>query len=234
MHFILFFDSTTSEVPDTLLWRTETYTMALVGVLALSFLLITLSRLSNNRAITTVISVLFKNATVEQVLKENMRLNSFSSIILLLNYFICFSLCCFIFFNRVVLLDNFWSLSFSLAIPIALFIIETAGLYIVGMIAGESKQLSITLINSITINQLTGIFYSVLALFWIMNPEFNRVLMGIFVLIVALKYLIRGLKNSIVVLINGVSWYYIILYFCTLEILPLFVVYYYVKQNFNL
>jgi hypothetical protein len=94
--------------------------------------------------------------------------------------------------------------------------------------------LTITLINTLTLNQLVGIIFAILALFWIMNPEFNRILMIIFLLMVSVKYIIRGLKNSIVVLINGVSWYYIILYFCTLEILPLFVVCYYVKKNFLL
>jgi len=46
-----------------------------------------------------------------------------------------------------------------------------------------------------------------------------------------LMNLVRVIKNSIVVIGAGVSWYYIILYFCTLEILPLFVAYHYVEMN---
>lgn len=232
--FNLFFGNNDSIIPEALEMRTEDYSMMLIGILALSFLLLTLSRLFNGKSVATVSSVFFKNSSIEQILKENMRLTSLSSILLVLNYFICFSLCCFLFFNRILLLDSYWALLLAILIPIIFFLIESFGLFVVGWLTNEQKRLASTLINSTTGNQFIGLLFSILALFWIMNPEFNKFFLGIFLGLFCLKYLTRLLKNSIIVLTNGVSWYYLILYFCTLEILPLFVAYYYIMKNFNI
>lgn len=227
-----FFDGSYGIVPEALEPRARTFSLIMMAILATSFLLVVLSRIRNNKAISTVIAAFFKNTTIEQHMKENMRLESISSLVLIFNYFLSFSLCLFIFFNRLVLMDGYWATISSLIIPLVLFILETMGLVAVGILTGELKKLSGAIIATLTGNQFIGLALSLLSLIWIMNPEFNKVCFAIFVSIICLKYLTRLLKNSITVLQNGVPWYYIILYFCTLEILPLFVAYYYVLKNF--
>lgn len=229
---IHFFNGNYEAVPEALELRSKTFTLIMMGILAASFLLVAISRMRNNKAIPTVISVFFKNASLEQSLKDNMRLESMSSILLIINYFVSFSLCLFIFFNRIVLLDGYWAALSSIIIPIALFFLETVGLFMVGILTGELKKLSNAIVVTLTGNQLVGLGLSLLSLLWIMNPAFNKICFGAFVSIICFKYLTRLVKNSITVLLNGVPWYYIILYFCTLEILPLFVAYYYVLKNF--
>lgn len=226
------FNGDVKEIPETLILRTETYTIVLIGIVALSFLIIALTRMSNGKAIQTVFSVFFKGPSIEQELKENMRLNSFGSILLILNFFISFSLCLFILLNRILLINGYWSAILAIGFPVVLFILETIGLYIIGWVSGEQKNLNTTINVTLTGYQFVGLIFSILSLFWIMNPEFNRIFLGLFITLVCLRYLTRLLKNSIAVLISGVSWYYIILYFCTLEILPLFVAYFYVTMNF--
>lgn len=232
MLLIQFFNGETKNVPDTLMFRAETYTMLLIGIVALAFTFLALSRMSNGRSIQTVLGVFFKGASTEQILKENMRLNSFSSILLFFNFLICVSLCLFILFNRVLLVSGYLSFIFSLGISLVIFFLETIGLYLVGWITGEQKNLNNTIIHTLTGYQFTGLLLAVLSLFWIMNPEYNRIFLGLFISIMCLKIVTRLLKNSVSVLSSGVSWYYLILYFCTLEILPLFVAYYYVSKNF--
>jgi hypothetical protein len=220
------------EIPEYLNYRAQTYTLLMIGVLSLSFAMIAISRMSNNRSITTVMSVFFRNTSVDQVLKENMRLNSLSSVLLILNYFISFSLCTFIFFNRIILLDVLWSLIFAVAVALIWFVLEIVGLVCIGWLTGEQKRLETSIINTFTGSQFSGMILSAIALFWIMNPEFNRLFLALFIAVICLKFFTRLLKNSIAVLSSGVPWYYLILYFCTLEILPLFVAYYYVLKNF--
>jgi hypothetical protein len=227
-----FFNGDLKEVPETLVLRTETYTMVLIGIVALSFLIIALTRMSNGKALQTVLGVFFKGPSIEQQLKENMRMNSFSSVLLILNYFISFSLCLFILLNRILLVDGFWSTLLALGLPIVLFMMETLGLYVIAWVTGEQKSINNTVIITLTGYQFAGLLLSVLSLFWIMNPEYNRIFLGLFLSLICLRYITRLLKNSIAVLISGVSWYYLILYFCTLEILPLFVAYLYVSKNF--
>jgi hypothetical protein len=220
------------EIPEHLNYRAQTYTLLMIGVLSLSFAMIAISRMSNNRSITTVMSVFFRNTSVDQVLKENMRLNSLSSVLLIFNYFISFSLCTFIFFNRIILLDVLWSVIFATGVPFIWFILEILGLLSIGWLTGEQKRLEISIINTLTGSQFSGLVFSAIALFWIMNPDLNRLFLALFVAVICLKFFSRLLKNSIAILSTGVPWYYLILYFCTLEILPLFVAYYYVLKNF--
>ena len=232
MILIQVFGSENGEVPSELSLRTETFTILLLGVLLISFLLISLARLYNTKSLKTVIAVFFKNSSVEQELKENMSLSSLSSFLLILNYFISFSLCCFLYLNRFMLLDNLWTTVIAIIIPLAFFVVETIGLILIAWLTGEKKQFFPTIVITLTGNQFIGIAFALLSLLWIMNPEFNKLFLSIFLGLFLLKYFMRLLKNSFIVLSNGVSWYYLILYFCTLEILPFFIVYYYVTKNF--
>jgi len=234
LNLIHIFGSENGDVPSALSLRNETFTILLLGVLFISFLLISMSRLYNTRSLKTVIAVFFQNSAIDQQLKENMNLGSLSSVFLIFNYFISFSLCCFLYLNRFMLLDNFSATIIAFIIPIGLFFIETVGLILLAWFTGEQKQLFSIHVITLTGNQFIGISFALLSLLWIMNPEFNKLFLSIFLGLFLLRYFVRLLKNSYIVLLNGVSWYYLILYFCTLEILPLFVIYYYVIKNFHL
>lgn len=220
-------------VPEVLTPREETYTMFLIAILSLSFLLISLSRNVNSRSLGTVVEVFFRDSdTLEVQLKENMRIGSFSSIVLISNFFISFTLCNFIFFHRILLFDDGVSLWLAFGVPVLLFVVETLGVLLAGVLSGETKRLNAVLLNTLTISQFAGVLFTLIALFWIMNPGADKLFLSLFLAIVALKEISRVLKSSLSVLSAGISWYYLILYLCTLEILPLFVVTIYVLKNF--
>jgi len=212
--------------------RVQSFTLILTGILATSLLLVILARLRNSKAIPAVLSGFLKNSSLEQHFKENMRMESLSSILLILNYFVCFSVCLFLFFSRILSLDLAWAIGLSILIPVGLFVLDTLSIILVGAITGESKKLYSSIITTLSLNQFFGLFLSLFSLLWIMNPEFNAIYLVVFGLLLVLQYLMRVLKNTIAILINGVPWYYLILYFCTLEILPLYSAYYYVATNF--
>jgi hypothetical protein len=212
--------------------RVQSFTLILTGILATSLLLVILARLRNSKAIPAVLSGFLKNSSLEQHFKENMRMESLSSILLILNYFVCFSVCLFLFFSRILSLDLAWAIGLSILIPVGLFVLDTLSIILVGAITGESKKLYSSIITTLSLNQFFGLFLSLVSLLWIMNPEFNAIYLVVFGLLLVLQYLMRVLKNTIAILINGVPWYYLILYFCTLEILPLYSAYYYVATNF--
>ena len=227
-----FFNGRISSVPMELDMRVQSFTLILTGILATSLLLVILARIRNSKAIPTVLSAFLKNMSIDQYFKANMRMESLSSIFLILNYFVCFSVCLFLLFSRTLSLDLAWAIGLSILIPIGLFILDTASVILVGAITGESKKLNSSLIITLSLNQFFGLFLSLVSLLWIMNPEFNTVYLVIFGLLLVLQYLTRVLKNTVAILINGVPWYYLILYFCTLEILPLYSAYYYLAMNF--
>jgi hypothetical protein len=87
-------------------------------------------------------------------------------------------------------------------------------------------------LNTFNIAQFSGLLFSVIGLFWIMSPGADKLFLSLFLAVISLKVLSRLLKNSMAVLGNGVRWYYIMLYLCTLEILPLFVLSNFVLRSF--
>jgi hypothetical protein len=228
-----FFNGRISSVPMELDLRVQSFTLILTGILATSLLLVILARIRNSKAIPAVLSAFLKNMSINQHFKENMRMESLSSIFLILNYFVCFSVCLFLFFSRTLSLDLVFAIGLSILIPMGLFVLDTMGIILVGAITGESKKLHSSLIITLSLNQFFGLFLSLVSILWIMNPEFNAIYVVVFGILLVLHYLMRVLKNTIAILINGVPWYYLILYFCTLEILPLYSAYYYVAMNFT-
>lgn len=227
-----FFSGEISSVPMELDLRVQSFTLILTGILATSLLLVIFARIRNSKAIPTVLVAFLKNISLDQHFKANMRLESLSSILLILNYFVCFSVCLFLFFSRILFLDSEWAILLSFLLPIGLFVLDTLSIILVGAISGEFKKLQSSIVITLSLNQFFGLFLSLVSLLWIMNPEFNEVYLVVFGLLLVLNYLMRVLKNTVAILTNGVPWYYLILYFCTLEILPLYSAYYFLAMNF--
>jgi hypothetical protein len=123
------------------------------------------------------------------------------------------------------------SLTISVIAPISLLIYDMIGIVFVGLLTGEFKRLKSILLVTITTNQITGIVLFLLALFWTLNPQFGALFFKLSVSIFLIKVLFRIIKGIYIILNNGVSLYYIILYFCTLEILPLMVLSYFFWGN---
>lgn len=201
-------------------------------LLFVSFLVLAFVRTSNNKAIISL-GVLFLTATdVDQRLKETMRLSSFSSIGLLLNYFLVSFVCNMLLFETIGLFSAVTNLWLSLLIPFSLFVIQFIPIYVFLLISGTNFPIVSFSANTLIGLQLNGLIYTLIALIWILNPQWSYGLMMLFTVLLFLFAVARIIKNSYLVLTEGVAWYYIILYFCTLEILPLFVAFNYIRMNF--
>jgi hypothetical protein len=69
----------------------------------------------------------------------------------------------------------------------------------------------------------SGLLYLILSLFWVLNMKYKAVFIMIFLAILIVSSLFRILKGLLFAFFRGFSWYYIFLYLCTLEILPVFI-----------
>ena len=230
--FFHFFDSSSVDIPMTLTSRENSSHFYLGILLFVSFLLLAFVRTSNNKAILSL-GVLFLTATnIDQRLKETMRLSSFSSLGLLLNYFLVSFVCNMLLFETIGLFSSATNLWLSALIPFALFVIQFIPMYLFLLISGTNFPIVSFSANTLIGLQLNGLIYTLIALIWILNPQWSFELMIIFTALLILFAVSRLIKNSYLVLTEGVAWYYIILYFCTLEILPLFVAFNYIRMNF--
>jgi hypothetical protein len=214
-------------IPSALQLRAENYTLYVLLFIIVSILLIALAKLSNSKTFRILLEVTTKGATIEQYLRENMRTGSLASIALLINYYSVIFVLFFLALKNIYQLDLTKTLLIASSVPIALLIYEMVGIIIIGTLTGEFKRIKSVLLVTVTTNQITGLVLFLIALFWTLNPQYGTLFFKLSVGIMFLKLLIRTIKGMYIILNNGVSLYYIILYFCTLEILPLMVLSYF-------
>jgi hypothetical protein len=223
--------NTSNSIPSALNLRAENYTLYVLLFIIVSILLIALAKLSNSKTFKILLEVNTKGATIEQYLRENMRTGSLASIALLINYYAVIFVLFFLTLKNGYHLNLSISLTISVIAPISLLIYDMIGIVFIGLLTGEFKRLKSILLVTITTNQITGIVLFLLALFWTLNPQFGALFFKLSVSIFLIKVLFRIIKGIYIILNNGVSLYYIILYFCTLEILPLMVLSYFFWGN---
>jgi hypothetical protein len=231
-----FFGNESAESADSieLFLRQSNLSHLVVPLVVLSFVMITFAKYQNNFIFRSLLKLMFANKNFEQILKEDLKLSSFSSIALVINYFFIISTCVFLSIQASMKdVSMTFSIIISLAIPLGVFLLQIASLWLIGIITREIKLIVVPLLETIVIIEFIGFILFFLALIWVLNPQFSNYFLWAFSILLGFGFFLRIIKSLFSVLRKGVSWYYIILYFCTLEILPLFIAYYYVSKEFH-
>lgn len=203
------------------------------SMLFLSLLLFALSRAIETNYIRSIIVGFVGLSTTVQLQKSDTRLASLSSLLLILAYLItnwaCWTLLIFSTFN--------WQINdaiFTGGIVVLFFTFyPVLGIAFTSWVTGEWNQIKDLFLQHLVGIQAVSIIYFSIALIWFLNPSFRVELFYTFVIISLIHLAIRWIKGIIVSFLKGIPLYYIILYFCTLEILPIFVAYYIITKNFN-
>lgn len=231
-----FFGNGSSETEETieLFLRQSNLSHLVVPLVVLSFVIITFAKYQNNSIFKSLLKLSFASKNFEQILKEDLKLSSFSSVVLVINYFFIISTCAFLSIQASMKeISMTFSIIVSLAIPVGVFLMQIVSLWLIGIITREVKLIVVPLLETIVIIEFIGFILFFLALIWVLNPQFSNYFLWVFAILLAFGFFLRIFKSLFSVLRKGVSWYYIILYFCTLEILPLFIAYYYVSKEFQ-
>lgn len=228
------FSKLAMDIPNSLELISSQDTVFIGGLLFTGLLLLALSRMFESHYLKGIIVNYFTLSISANIQKADLRLTSTSSILLILNYFIS-SWICLLLFSRT-LFDDSSSMMILITGGVAFVILayQFVGIGLTAWITGEPEYFKEQAIQFLSGFQFAGIIYFLLGLIWFLNPEIKAELFYIFVGILLTIFAVRILKGIVISLFQGISWYYIILYFCTLEILPLLVTYYYVELNFNL
>lgn len=227
-----FFGTGLSEIPEELNSRYDGYLFVFGTLVFMSFLALALVKRSNHRAFLVLVQLFINSAGLEQKMKDSLKVSSFASITLLINYLVLFGVCTFLFLTDFEVFSWYLKVSIAISLPVFLLLMHVFFVVMINWLVGANLPIGFILGNTFVILESAGVLLSLLALFWILNPEYSGYAMWAFLIVLFITQLMRVAKNSFAVLSTGVSWYYILLYFCTLEILPLFVAYYYVQLNF--
>jgi hypothetical protein len=221
------------EVPTHLLLRQNNLSHQVIPLVVLSFVIITFAKFQNQSIFNSLFKLIFANKNFEQVLKEDLKIGSSGSVALIINYFLIVSTCVFLSIDSKFDVTTGQAILISAGIPAAVFTFQIISLWLIGAITKEMKMVTTPLLETTVIIELIGFLLFFLALIWVLNPRYAHYFLLTFGVILCLGFLIRFFKSLYSVLRKGVSWYYIILYFCTLEILPFVIVYYYASKNFS-
>lgn len=219
-------------IPNELTPRFHSSEWLMGYVLFLAFITLAVARFARAEVYETLILANGKFQGIVAFVREAMPLNKPSSLLLILNYILSMGAISYL------LAEN--SLHIQLPakgvvflIPIFFLIWSLACFVITGWLTGESDKFTTPITLKIIGAQILGLLYFLCAILWLFLSFESQLFTQIVVLLFLGESFFRILKSIRVVFRQGVSWYYIILYLCTLEILPLLMAYYALNSNFG-
>lgn len=190
--------------------------------------IIGIGRINNPQFFSILGRAFFRFKTKENSLGEVNRLSALANFGLMLNFVIAITLCFFLlFFNGSNILSSVY---LALALSFIYILIHQIGFRLASIFSGQSViKENISLITS-QIWFFGGVIFLVLALFWVLNMRMSLFFSVVFLLLLSLFTLVRIVKGLLFAYRHRISWYYIFLYICSLEVLPLFTIYRFLKM----
>lgn len=212
-------------IPLKLVERNQsTLWIAMIG-LGISFILLAFSKIGTSRLVYIFSKIIFKNNSILKIINEEYALTNFSSFVLILNFILTTSILTYLTFLHIDINVNNKFLYLLPLFPIYIFLWPLIWFTIVGLITNEAKLFNENKKNAIILSQITGFLFSFVLLIWTFNLKYSKIFMTFFIIIVFLLWIYKIFRGIIFSFQHHVAWYYIILYFCTLEILPLVLVF---------
>lgn len=196
-----------------------------------AFIILAFARFARAEVYQTLILANGKFQGVVAYVREVMPLNKPSSWLLLVNYVLSMGAISYL------LAENSPHIQLPakelvFLVPIFFLLWSLTGFVITGWLTGESDKFSAPITFKIIGAQLLGLLYFLCAILWLFMSFESQLFIQIVVILFLAESFFRIVKSVRTVFRQGVSWYYIILYLCTLEILPLLMAYYALNSSF--
>lgn len=202
-------------------------------VLFLAFIALAIARFARAGIYQSLVVANGKFQGVVSFVRETMPLGKPSSLLLLLNFILSAGAICYLYVqsNEKIYLEN-EALVFIL--PVALLFWNLICFVLMSWLSGASNVFSGPIAFKIIGTQFLGLIYFLCAVLWLFIAGQGVLFAQLALFLFFAETGFRVLKSVNLVLKQGVSWYYIILYFCTLEILPMFMLYFVLSEKFLL
>jgi hypothetical protein len=196
---------------------------ALTLVLCLSLVLWAKSIRSNAFAIT--FGLFRSQLNFDSTIKESWNLLGLPSWLLNFNFILSLGLSLYLSTNGG-LLNGFLSNAPLLAYPLAaaFFLLAFLSMTIVGSITGAKKVFQLPMQLAWILPQFVGLLLFAINLIWALNPEMASGLTKMVLILVGILSMQRFSRSARFLIGSKIEWYYILLYLCTLETMPLLLV----------
>jgi hypothetical protein len=232
MNFLAFNIAPLQALPDGLMPRFDSGSTMIGVLLFTAFITIALVRVSQSGAYASLIVANGKMQGLSTFIKESMPLDKLSSILLLVNYLLSGSAMLYLFaiqkdYNGTTI---WWIVGL---LPLLLFGFTLLSLYLTRVLVGEENVFQEPILFKVIGTQLIGLVYFCLAIAWMFNTNYSTVFINLMIFTFIIESSIRIIKSVLLVSSKHVPVYYIILYFCTLEILPVSIACYVIIGGFD-
>ncbi|MFN5415967.1 MAG: hypothetical protein ACK5B9_02850, partial [Flavobacteriia bacterium] len=151
----------------------STLWFAMIG-LAISFILLATSKMASANLVLIFSRVLYKNATILKLVKEEYNLNSFTSIILMLNFIISSTILLYLSYINFFGVSNLELIYFLPIIPVIYVFWPMFCLNFIGFISKEGEDLKENKYNTLIFAQILGVIFSLLLLIWTFNMKWSE------------------------------------------------------------
>lgn len=191
----------------------------LLVIILLCFAFVGVARVAQPDLIAQTFTGFFKLKRPDSNGFEGSKLQPSMVALIILNYIISFSTCVFlVLYDQSNMAETVW-LTFK--IVFALTFLQLINFRLVFLLSGERAILdSMSAVNK-QIWSFGGFILTCMALLWILNQELQHVFEQVFFFVFSLLLIWRIVKGLLLAAQLRYKWYYLILYLCTLEILPL-------------
>ena len=189
-------------------------------VLFSGVLFLGMARMANERTINNVWGI-FLNFKTEIKFSDSVKLDSFGSFLLVLNFIASSSLLIFL-LTQTIFTVSINHYLFSISLTFFILLIFLIGVYLVGFFTGSMKRLNLGVLYNLNFIHTTGILCLLISVPWLLNPNKSEVFTYLTILVVGMLYIVRLIKIFMASLRENIPLYYIILYLCTLEIYPIY------------
>lgn len=218
-----FFTTSTSNEVMVLAERSSNYSYLIIAALGICLLLISAARLRQREIFLILGQNTFFFQRFSEQYKNGIRENPLSSIFLVLQYIIISGIYIY-WYNHFSLVDfNTYQTIILTTFPAILLVYQLFMISLTGSITGFRQIIQEVNQLTLTMAQSTGIVILIEFILIYFQPkliiESKLIIGGTFLFFIVLR-IIRAFYHAIQL---GVSWYYIILYLWTLEILPLLI-----------
>lgn len=200
---------------ENIVWQLRPHLFDTVSmvILFLSLVLLTISRLLQDGLMSGIVTNTFKNYSFK------IPVNTGATTLLFINYFLVTIGIVYMIVREYKTLDTlsiyffYGTVMILLLIPFINFLISrifVGNIPVFRELAEVSKNLIL----------LKSIIFSILLLLWVFNDQWDYYFKITLLSLLLLFYTVRVLLSVYKSLRHHVYWYYLILYFCTLEVLP--------------
>lgn len=203
--------------------RNESHSWVFVVGLIACLLLISLARVRQRDVFLVLAKGSFSFRSMNDQYDDGVREHPFAMILLTTQYFLICGLC--IYWGNQAFFEEGSKINLLiLAVPMIWMIYQLFVIVVFGNLFGRRLIVQEIVQLSLNLVQTTGIILLMFFLFAYFQPEYfewyKTLIISIF-LFFAFARIVRGFYHSMQ---QGIPWYYIILYFWTLEILPILIV----------